>query len=77
MYVVSFIDADKLVQVSTPSATVAATLQGYLSHAQCRVFKQNKLVPDIKQEALIVECQRRYGKAFIAGRVHSILNGAH
>ena len=77
MYVVSFIDAGKLVQVSTPSATVAATLQGYLQHAQCRVFKNNKLVADIKQEALIIECQRRYGKAFIAGRVQSVLAGAH
>lgn len=72
MYVVSFIDSGKLVQVTTPSATVAATLQGYLSHAQCRVFKANKLVQDIKQEALIVECQRRYGKAFIAGKVRSL-----
>ena len=77
MYVVSFIDFGKLVQVSTPSATVAATLQGYLSHAQCRVFKNNKLVNDIKGEALIIECQRRYGKAFIAGKVEKILSAAH
>jgi hypothetical protein len=77
MYVVSFIDAGKLVQVSTPSATVAATLQGYLQHAQCRVFKQNKLIADIKQEALIIECQRRYGKAFIAGKVRSFGLSAH
>lgn len=77
MYVVSFIDAGKLVQVSTPSATVAATLQGYLQHAQCRVFKNNKLIADIKQEALIIECQRRYGKAFIAGKVRSLGLSAH
>lgn len=77
MYVVSFIDDGKLIQVSTPSATVAATLQGYLLHQQCRVFKQNKLVHDIKQEALIVECQRRYGKAFIAQKVRSVLGATH
>lgn len=59
MYVVSFIDADgKLVQVSTPSATVAATLQGYLP--TCRVFKNNKLVRDMTTEALVAECTKRY-----------------
>lgn len=59
MYVVSFVDADnKLVQVSTPSATVAATLQGYLP--TCRVFKANKLVRDITTEAIVAECTKRY-----------------
>jgi hypothetical protein len=61
MYVVSFIDAGKLVQVSTPSATVAATLAGYIP--TCRVFKQNKLIRDITVLALIEECKRRYPHA--------------
>lgn len=61
MYVVSFIDADKLVQVSVPTATAAATLAGYLP--TCRVFKQNKLIRDITVLALIEECKRRYPHA--------------
>ena len=61
MYVVSFIDAGKLVQVSVPTATVAATLAGYLP--TCRVFKQNKLIRDITVLALIEECKRRYPHA--------------
>lgn len=56
MYVVSFIDAGKLVQVSVPTATVAATLVGYVP--ACRVFKQNKLIRDITVLALIEECKR-------------------
>ena len=60
MYVVSFIDSGKLVQVSIPTATVAATLAGYLP--TCRVFKQNKLIRDITVLALIEECKRRYPK---------------
>lgn len=44
MYLVSFIDSGKLVQVSTPSACAALTLQGYLPTA--RVFKANKLVSE-------------------------------
>ena len=61
MYVVSFIDAGKLVQVSVPTATVAATLAGYLP--TCRVFKQNKLIRDVTVLALIEECKRRYPHA--------------
>lgn len=71
MYVVSFIDAGKLVQVSTPSATVAATLQGYLAHAQCRVFKQNKLVHDIALEAVCSEVKQRY-RQFDTGKRHHV-----
>ncbi len=56
MYVVSFIDAGKLVQVSVPTATVAATLAGFVP--ACRVFKQNKLIRDITVLALIEECKR-------------------
>lgn len=62
MYVVSFIDAGKLVQVSVPTATVAATLAGYIP-TTCRVFKQNKLIRDITVLALIEECKRRYPHA--------------
>lgn len=58
MYVVSFIDAGKLVQVSTPSATIAASLAGYLP--TCRVFKSNKLVHDIALEAVCSEVKQRY-----------------
>jgi len=61
MYVVSFIDSGKLVQVSVPTATAAATLAGYLP--TCRVFKQNKLIRDITVLALIEECKRRYPHA--------------
>lgn len=56
MFVVSFIDAGKLVQVSVPTATVAATLAGFIP--TCRVFKQNKLIRDITVLALIEECKR-------------------
>lgn len=56
MYIVSFIDAGKLVQVSVPTATTAATLAGYLP--TCRVFKQNKLIKDITVLALIEEYKR-------------------
>lgn len=61
MYVVSFVDNGKLVQVSVPTATVAATLAGYLP--TCRVFKQNKLIRDVTVLALIEECKRRYPHA--------------
>lgn len=61
MYIVSFIDAGKLVQVSVTTATAAATLAGYLP--TCRVFKQNKLIRDITVLALIEECKRRYPHA--------------
>ena len=82
MYVVSFIDAGKLVQVSTPSAVTAATLQGYLP--TCRVFKSNKLVQDIQMEALVAECQKRYGKSYVESKVRALgiqpawlVRGAH
>ena len=75
MYVVSFIDAGKLVQVSTPSASIAASLQGYLP--TCRVFKNNKLVHDIEGEAILAECMRRYGPKQIAKELKRLGIPAH
>jgi hypothetical protein len=71
MYVVSFIDADgKLVQVSTPSATVASTLQGYLP--TCRVFRSNRLVSPqaLYTEAVAAECKRRLNAYMRSDRQH-------
>lgn len=69
MYVVSFIDAGKLVQISTPSATIAASLQGYLP--TCRVFKNNKLIHDITLEAVCAEVKQRYRKLDAGKRYHT------
>lgn len=63
MYVVSFIDSGKLVQVTTPSAAVAATLVGYVPSA--RVFKADKLVRDIQWHAAAAEL-RQHGARRIA-----------